>query len=388
MNFIPLNRPDIRNHDFAALEAALQALAEEDTSPIRTLERLASKITDRPHAVAATTAGVALEAAMLSVGLKVGDEVICPAFAPARLVAAIVRSGGIPRFVDVDSRTGGMPAEAVEAAITERTRALAAIAPWTAPSVLEELASISRKYEIPLIEDAIESLGTTMPSDSAARFGVLAVIGLGRESPATAAGGGLIVTHDERMAATCREILMEGRATPEDVEEEDDTQEGWCHVRAGLDGRLDVLRAAVGIGTLERIEETLAARREVADHYIARLGGEADLMISSPPPGVLPSWTAFPVRLDERFVEEDRDAIIRGMRRHDIGVTAGWALGPALPISYHGGDPDSRWPFAARLASRTMLLPCHSFVTPADVDIICQTLLLIMKQTVFSRGSQ
>ena len=67
---------------------------------------------------------------------------------------------------------------------------------------------------------------------------------------------------------------------------------------------------------------------------------------------------------------------------------SGWALGPALPISYHGGDPESRWPFAARLASRTMLLPCHSFVTPADVDIICQTLLLIMKQTVFSRGSQ
>jgi dTDP-4-amino-4,6-dideoxygalactose transaminase len=387
MNFIPLNRPDIRNHDFAALEAALQALAEEDSSPIRELERLASRITDRPHAVAATTAGVALEAAMLSVGLHVGDEVICPAFAPARLVAAIVRSGGIPRFVDVDSRTGGMRSEAVEAAITDRTRALAVIAPWTAPSVLEELAALSRKYEVPLIEDAIESLGTSMPSDSAARFGVLAVIGLGRESPATAAGGGVIVTHNERMAAMCREILMEGRATPEDTNEDDDSQEGWCHVRAGLDGRLDVLRAAVGIGALERIEETLAARREVADRYIARLGGEADLMISSPPPGVLPSWTAFPVRLDERFVMEDRDSIIRGMRRHDIGVTAGWALGPALPIARHGGDPEDRWPFAARLAARTMLLPCHSFVTPADVDIICQTLILIMKQTGFSRGT-
>ena len=389
MNFIPHNRPDIRHQDFASLESALQALAEEDTSPIRELERLAARITDRPHAVAATTAGVALEAAMLSVGLKVGDEVICPAFAPARLVAAIVRAGGIPCFVDVDSRTGGMRPEAVEAAISDRTRALAAIAPWTAPSVLEELASISRKYEVPLIEDAIESLGTTMSSDSAARFGVMAVIGLGRESPAIAAGGGLIVTHDERMAAMCREILMEGRASPDDAEEDDDMpEEGWCHVRAGLDGRLDVLRAAVGIGSLERMKETLAARREVADRYIARLGGEADLMISSPPPGVHPSWTAFPVRLDERFVQEDRDSIIRGMRRHDIGVTAGWSLGPALPIARRGGDPEDRWPFAARLASRTMLLPCHSFVTPADVDIICQTLLLIMKQTVFSRGDQ
>ena len=66
-----------------------------------------------------TPAGVALEAAMLSVGLRVGDEVICPALAPARLVAAIVRAGGIPCFVDVDSRTGGMRPDAVDAAVRE-----------------------------------------------------------------------------------------------------------------------------------------------------------------------------------------------------------------------------------------------------------------------------
>lgn len=388
MNFIPLNRPDIRSQDFAALEGALQALAEDDTSPIRQLESAAAAVTDRPYAVAATTAGVALEAAMLSVGLQVGDEVICPALAPARLVAAIVRSGGIPRFVDVDPLTGGMPSNAVEAAISDRTRVISSIAPWTAPSVLEELAALSRKYEIPLIEDAIESLGTRMASDAAGRFGVLSVLGLGRESSAMAAGGGLIVTHDERIAATCREILTEGRAASDDPDDVDEDHEAGDHVRAGLDGRLDVLRASIGIGTLERLPETLAARREVASRYIARLGGEADLLISPPPSGVQPSWAAFPVRLDERFLLEDRDAIIRGMRRHDLGVSAGWSFAPGLPIARHGATPEDRWPIAARIAGRTMLLPCHAFVTAADVDIICQTLLLIMKQTVFGRGGQ
>ncbi|MCP4798258.1 MAG: hypothetical protein GY885_19055, partial [Phycisphaeraceae bacterium] len=100
------------------------------------------------------------------------------------------------------------------------------------------------------------------------------------------------------------------------------------------------------------------------------------------------SWTAFPVRLDERFLIEDRDAIIKGMRRHDIGVSAAWSFGPGLPVARHGGTPEDRWPIAARIAGRTMLLPCHAFVTAADVDIICQTLLLIMKQTVFGRGGQ
>lgn len=388
MNFIPLNRPDIRSQDFAALEGALQALAEDDASPIRQLESAAAALTDRPYAVAATTAGVALEAAMLSVGLRVGDEVICPALAPARLVAAIIRSGGIPRFVDVDPLTGGMPSEAVEAAISDRTRAISSIAPWTAPAVLEDLAALSRKYEIPLIEDAIESLGTRMASDAAGRFGVLSVLGLGRESSAMAAGGGLIVTHDERIAATCREILTEGRAASDDPDDVDEDHEAGDHVRAGLDGRLDVLRASIGVGTLERLPETLAARREVAARYIARLGGEADLLISPPPSSVQPSWAAFPVRLDERFLAEDRDAIIRGMRRHDLGVSAGWSFAPGLPIARHGATPEDRWPIAARIAGRTIMLPCHAFVTAADVDIICQTLLLIMKQTVFGRGGQ
>ena len=352
MNFIPHNRPDIRHQDFASLESALQALAEEDTSPIRELETSRGphhgsaarrRGDDRGRGAGGCDALRRVEGRRRGhlPRIRAGPGSSRPSFEPGEFPVSSTWTRGPVECVPRPSRP----------AISDRTRALAAIAPWTAPSVLEELASISRKYEVPLIEDAIESLGTTMSSDSAARFGVMAVIGLGRESPAIAAGGGLIVTHDERMAAMCREILMEGRASPDDAEEDDDMpEEGWCHVRAGLDGRLDVLRAAVGIGSLERMNETLAARREVADRYIARLGGEADLMISSPPPGVHPSWTAFPVRLDERFVQEDRDSIIRGMRRHDIGVTAGWSLGPALPIARRGGDPEDRWPFAARLA--------------------------------------
>jgi dTDP-4-amino-4,6-dideoxygalactose transaminase len=384
MDTIPLNRPDIRPREHEALEAALSAHARCERGPVTQLEETAARVAGRPHAVAAASSGIAIEAAMLTVGLRLGDEVVCPAYGPARLVAGISRAGGRPRFVDAQPRTGGYDTSRMEAAINDRTRAIIVAPTWFDPATLETIAAISRKYEIPLIEDAVESLGSTIGDDSAGRFGVMSVIGLGHESPAYAAGGGVVLLNDERLANTCREILLEGRASANN-DLGDLARGGWGHHRTGVDGRLDPLRAAVAIGVLERLEETIELRRQVADRYVARLGGESQLQIPAPAPNARPSWPAFPVRLDERFVLEDRDAIIAGLRRHEILAAAGWSFGPDLPIVAGPGCAEDQWPIAARLAARTIHLPCHPFMTEREVDLVCQTLLLVMKQSVFTR---
>lgn len=385
MDTIPLNRPDIRSHEAVALQAALDGLQRGDRSAVDMLEEAACRAVQRPYAVAASSAGIAMEAAMLALDLKPGEEVACSAYAPARLVAGIVRVGAVPKFVDAQPRTASIDPERLETAIGERTRAIAVAPSWFDPDILQTLASMSRKFEIPLIEDAVESLGSTISSDAAGAFGRLSVIGLGSESPACAAGGGIIVTNDERLAAAARTILIEGKASSDDPD--DLAPGGFVHHRVGVDGRLDPLRAAVAIGVLERLEDTIAERRAIAERYIAQLGGEADLQIPASAVVASPSWPAFPVRLDERFVHDDRDAIIAGLRRHDIVAAAGWSLGPTLPIvERHGyGSSAEAWPIAGRLAARTIHLPCHPGMTERDVDLVCQTLLLMMKQTVFSR---
>lgn len=385
MDTIPLNRPDIRSRERDALEAALEAHARCERGPVTLLEETAARVAGRPHAVAAASAGIALEAAMLSIGLRLGDEVVCPAYGPARLVSGIVRAGGRPRFVDAHPGTGGYDTAKIEPAINDRTRAIVVAPTWFDPAALETIAAISRKHEVPLIEDAVESFGSTIGDDVAGRFGVISVIGLGHESPAYAAGGGVVLLNDERLADTCREVLLEGRATANN-DPGDLARGGWAHHRAGVDGRLDALRAAVAVGVLERLEETIEMRRQVADRYVSRLGGESQLQIPSPDPSARPSWPAFPVRLDDRYLIEDRDAIVAGLRRHEIVAAAGWSFGPDLPIVAGPGCAEDQWPIAARLSARTIHLPCHPFMTERDVDLVCQTLLLVMKQTVFSRG--
>jgi perosamine synthetase len=386
MDNISLNRPDIRAREHTAVQAALEGLLQGERDTVTTLEDVAGRTLGRPFAVATNSASAALEAAFRSLGLTSDNEVICPAYAPARLVAAIIRAGVKPRFIDAQPRTGGIDVVQLEKHIDDRTKAIAIAPTWFDPSMLESLASLSRKYEIPLVEDAVESLGSTIDAEVAGGFGRISVLGLGPSSPAFAAGGGIMVTNDERLADTARETVQGGRASTDDLG--DFGLKGFDHVRIGPDARMDPLRAAVAIGVLERLEETVQARQSLAEVFVARLGGETDLQIPSPAASAGPSWPAFPVRLDERFLAEDRDAVISGLRRHDIVATRGWSLCPALPVTgmTGHGDHEADWPIASRLAARTIHLPCHPGLSNRDVDLICQTLLLMMKQNTFTRG--
>jgi dTDP-4-amino-4,6-dideoxygalactose transaminase len=91
------------------------------------------------------------------------------------------------------------------------------------------------------------------------------------------------------------------------------------------------------------------------------------------------------VRLDERFFEEDRDEIVAGLIRHDILASGGWPVAPMLPEVYQPETDPDQWPIANRFAARTIRLPCHSRLSNREVDLICQTLDLMMTQSVFTR---
>ena len=384
MDQLPINSPDIRTFERDNLLRALDGLVAGDRSVVERLEEVAAAAMNRPHAVSATSAGIGIEAAVRALELGPGDEVICPAYAPIRLVNGILRSGATPRFVDVQPRSGGVDTDRLESVVSDQTRAIAVAPTWFDPSILEATASFSRKYELPLIEDAVDSLGSTFGRDGAGRFGVISVIGFGIASPAFAAGGGLVLTNQGSIADRCRILLREGKSTSHEFG--DFGQNGWHVHPGGIDGQLDPLRAAVAIGVIERLEDAVTQRQAVADAYVARLGGESELSIPAPDAAARPSWPAFPVRLDERYVSEDRDAILAGLRRHDIQADRGWGFGPRLTGQAMAGYPEDEWPIAARLAARTIHLPCHPAMGQRDVDLVCQTLLLMMQQNTFSRS--
>ena len=277
-----------------------------------------------------------------------------------------------------------MGADAVEQKITERTKAIIGVEVFGNPSGMRELAQLATKHEITLIEDACEGLGGRHGKDPVGRFGRIAVFGFYPNKQITTGEGGMIVTHDDRVAELCRSMRNQGR--PMYRETGEDTSSWLQHERLGYNFRMSELSAALGLAQMRRIDDLIEAREHVAMCYTRRLSSQPDVILPTVADQTLMSWFVFVVRLSHRFTGDDRDEIIRGMRRHDIGVGTYFPTIPLLPYyrQKYGFKPGD-FPAAESISERTIALPFFTRLTENEVDLVSQTLELMIKRMSFAR---
>ena len=145
--------------------------------------------------------------------------------------------------------------------------------------------------------------------------------------------------------------------------------------------------AAIGVAQLERLDPILEKRREVACLYFDKLGEKRELILPTVEADTFMSWFVYVVRLTDRFTEDDRDTIIDGLRRHDVGTSNYFPPIPMLPFyrRLYGHIPGD-FPVAESVSQRTIALPFFTQLTDRDVDIVCQTLELMMTRATFARS--
>ncbi|MHC5113476.1 MAG: DegT/DnrJ/EryC1/StrS family aminotransferase [Planctomycetota bacterium] len=385
---IPLSLPDITDDEVRAVVSTLRSgrlclgpRAEE-------FERLVARRVRRMHAIAVSSGTSALHLALAALGVGPGDEVITPAFSFVASANCILYVGAKPVFVDCDPRTLNMRAADVERKITDRTKAIIGVEVFGNPAGMPELAALSNKYEIPLIEDACEALGGRLGSDPVGSFGRLAVFGFYPNKPVTSAEGGMIVTDDGRLADICRSMRNHGRPGTAGSPDTSGGLGTWLqHERLGFNFRMSELHAALGAAQMRRLDELIEARQWVAEAYTRRLMGTSDLIVPTVEPESFMSWFVYVVRLSDRFNEEDRNEIIAGLRRHDVGAAAYFPPIPTLPhFRELLGTEDGDFPVAESIGHRTIALPFFTRLTEREVGLVCQTLELMMTRATFSRS--
>jgi len=385
---IPLFHPDITNDDIESVTVAIRSGLLGHGESVRDFELSFAARVARPYAIGVGSLGTGLRIALTACGIGAGHEVIVPAFAPVVLANAVTLTGAKPVFADVDPRTLNAPPALVEPLVNDRTRAIIAHSNFGNPAYTDALAHLCSKFEIPLIENATEALGSTVGNDQAGRFGRIAVFGLPAAGPVCGGDGAVLVTHDDTLAHSCRSLRDAGRPYV-DAEDGVPSEVGRLleHERLGFDSRLDELRAALAHSQLRRLDRTIALRRQLADQYVRLLGGNPDIILPTLLDPVSASWSTFVVRLAEVFGAEDRDLIVRGLHRHDIGASNPYPVAPLMPFhacrwNHRAGD----FPIAERVSQRTIALPFHHRLTPDDIDLVCQTLELMIKRQMFRRG--
>ncbi len=383
---IPLSCADITEREVLAASDALRGETQSLGPWTRRFEKAVASQANGSYAIAFSSASSAMQTALEVLGVGKGDEVILPTFDSPSTTACVLRLGAIPIFADCDARTLNCNADDIEGKITSKTKAIVASHVFGNPSGIEAVAKVAMKNEIHLLEDAGQAIGSGVNAKPAGSFGRIAVFAFHSTTQLTSLEGGVVVTDDDKLAISCQSQRNHGLSSDplHSSEELHQIRTDERLVSLGHSCRLSEVHAAVGATQMKRIDEILERRRRVADWYTLKLGGNGEVMCPSfDPEQVRMSWDGYVIRLSDSFEQEDRDHIIRGLHRHDIGAADYFRPVHTLPPVKNAVKAESRCPVAESISARTLALPFFTSMTKREVDIVCQTLELMMTRSTF-----
>lgn len=288
------------------------------------------------HGVAMVNGTVSLRIALMATGLQAEDEVIVPAYTFLSTATAVVEANGVPVFVDVDLATFNLDPQAVEAAVTPRTRAIIPVHFAGQPADMDAVLAIAARHDLFVLEDAAHAHGASHRGRPAGSIGHAGCFSFQSSKNLTSGEGGILVTNDDRLAERCRSMHNCGRV-PGGV---------WYehHVISG-NYRLGELQGALLNAQLERLEAQTARRDANGLALAARLAA-----IPGVHPQRRPDWCTrhsqhlFMVRLDSEAFGAPRGAVIEALQAEGIPCVSGYgyplpdqplfrdkAFGPYLP---------------------------------------------------------
>jgi perosamine synthetase len=327
------------------------------------------------YAVAVSSGTAALHLGVRAKGWSEGDEVITSPLSFVASTNCLLYEGATPVFCDIDPVTLNLDPEPAAAAVGEKTAGILPVHIFGYPADLPAFAEIASKHDLGMLEDACQALGAIdRTGRKIGTDGNLATFAFYANKQMTTGEGGILVTPDREVAEGARSERNQGRAP--DMEQVE-------HDRLGFNYRLTDLHAAIGIAQLERLDEMLNARENVAALYRERL-----TQLGAEPAGeedggdiVLPcenrgderrSWFVFCVQLPDGT---DRDAVIASLSKTGIASRAYLPCIHLLPpyrerFGFKGGE----FPIAERVAERSLALPFFTSMTEGQVDRVCTAL--------------
>ena len=387
MSDIPLSQPDITEHEIDAVTDVLRSGRLSIGPRLDLFEQMVAERCGRRHGVGVSSGTAGLHAVLLAMGIGPGDEVITTPFSFIASANCILMVGATPVFVDIHPTTLNLDPDKLEAAITENTRAILAVEVFGNPADLDRIEHIANQHELPLIEDCCEGLGGKLHGRPIGSFGRAGVFAFYPNKQITTGEGGMIVTDDDRLADLCRSLRNQGRAITDPRGEQvvvNRTAGSWlAHERLGYNYRLSEIAAALGVAQMERLGDILADRRRVASAYVHRLMDFEDITLPTPPEDCEDqmSWFVFVVRLTSLYGQAERDRILQGLRRHEVGCSNYFPCIHLQPFyKQRFGFTKGDFPIAESISDRTLALPFYNRLDDTQVELVCHTLHVMLQR--------
>jgi perosamine synthetase len=361
---VPLSGPYLGEREEELVLEVLRSGRLSLGPAIDRFEELVAERVGAPYAAAVSSGTTGLHLLCITAGIGAGDEVITSPYSFAASANCFLYEGGHPVFADIDPRTLNLDPSAVEAAITERTKAIVAVDIYGYPCELDELRAIADGHGLALIDDACEALGAEYRGAPVGSSGTPCVFAFYPNKQVTTGEGGMVITHSEEEWHLIRSLRNQGRPEPG----------GWLeHVKLGFNYRLSDIAAALGIGQLERIDEILTRRSEAAARYNALLGSVDGLELPlADDADHRRSWFVYVVLFPDAAT---RERVIATFEREGIGYNR---YLPSIHLQPYMRDrfgfEEGLCPVAEDVSSRSLALPFFTGIDAAAQERVAEVL--------------
>ncbi len=259
-----LSSPHMSGNEMKYIESAF---AENWIAPlgpnVNGFEKELAEYLNVGHVAALSSGTAALHLALIILGIKKDDEVLVSSFTFSASVNPILYQCAVPVFVDSEKDTWNMSPELLEKAIKDRIekgkkpKAIILVHLYGMPAKLDEIMQIAEKYEIPLIEDAAEALGSTYKGKKLGTFGTFGILSFNGNKIITTSGGGALISENKEYIEKARSLATQAR----------DDAPHYQHSQIGYNYRMSNIVAGIGRGQLEVINERVEARRKNYEFY-------------------------------------------------------------------------------------------------------------------------
>ena len=358
---VPLLRPYFDSEELEEIKKVLDSGWVSQGPKVKELEDEIAEYLGVKYAIAVTNCTSALHLALLSIGVKRGDEVLVADFTFPATGHAVLYCRAKPIFVDLDLKTYNMNPEIIEEKITERTKAIIPVHTFGQPAEMDKIMEIAKDHNLKVIEDAACALGAKYKNKYAGTIGDVGCFSFHARKGITTGEGGMVVTNDKNLAEKIRNLSVFGMTSAWDREKSTEfiipefTELGYNY-------KMSDITAAVGVAQLRKLDKIIERKRELAKYWDEKL---REIEFIKPPyvsENVKHIYQSYVALVDKCI---NRNTLIETLMKTGIQTQIGTYASHIQPVY----NSNQKCPNSLEIFNRSLALPMYYMLTEEDIDV-------------------
>ncbi|WP_324171529.1 DegT/DnrJ/EryC1/StrS family aminotransferase [Sulfurimonas sp.] len=370
MQKIEFFKHNIDEEDISRVTSVLKSIFLTNANVTKEFEEKFATYLDATHCVAVSSCTAALHLSLLALGIKDGDEVITTPMSFVATSNAILHAGAIPVFVDIEESTGNIDFTLIEAAITPKTKAIMPVHLYGNMCDMKAIKKIANKHKLKIIEDAAHCIEGERDGVRVGELGDVACFSFYATKNITSGEGGAITTNNDEVAKLLYQLRLHG-INKDASSRYTDKFAHWDMKVLGWKYNISDIQSALLIGQLEKIEDRLSKREEIARYYEVALN-KLGVEYIKVPENTKSARHLFIIKI------KNRDKVVSKLQSNGIGVAVNYRAIHIL--NYYKNSfsfQDSDFPIAKKFGDEVLSLPLYTKLELSQLAYIISNLAKI-----------